>query len=162
MTIDDAEMEVLRDEVDEITHKDLQETKNTKPLKEVTSFSIHPDYPDRHVIIGIELTEELQKALVEFLKKNYDMFAWSQGDVLGIDPQVHNLFINLDHSLVHQKRRKFAPKCLKVREDKVAKLNKTNVIRESHYLDWLANVVVALPKGKKWGVCVDFTDLNKA
>ena len=41
----------------------------------------------------------------------------------------------------------FAPKCLKVIEEEVAKLIKANVIRKSHYLDWLANVVVAPQKG---------------
>ena len=64
---------------------DPRESENIQPLKEVTPFSIHPDHPDRHVMIGIELTEKLQGAMVEFLKKNYDVFAWSQGDVLGID-----------------------------------------------------------------------------
>ena len=53
-------------------------------------------------MIGTELTEELQKSLVEFLKNNYDMFTWSQGDIPGIDPQVsaHKLFTNPDYSLV--------------------------------------------------------------
>ena len=99
---------------------------------------------------GTELTKELRIALVEFLKKNYDVFAWSQGDVTGIDPQVaiYKLFTDLDHSPVHQKRRKFAPKCLKVIEEKVTELIKANVIKESHYSDWLANVVVAPPKGE--------------
>ena len=36
-----------------------------------------------------------------------------------------------------------------------------DVIRESHYLDWLANVVVSPKKGEKWRVCVNFTNLNK-
>ncbi|GFZ06759.1 hypothetical protein Acr_18g0009290 [Actinidia rufa] len=44
----------------------------------------------------------------------------------------------------------------------MAKLIKANVIRESHYPDWLANIVVAPQKGGKWRVCVYFTDLNKA
>ena len=70
LQIDDAEMGVLRDEVDEITLEDPREIENTKPLKEVTLISIHPDYPDCHVMIGTELTEELRKPLVEFLKKN--------------------------------------------------------------------------------------------
>ena len=81
-------MEALRDEVDNITFVDPRETENTKPLEEVAPISIHPNYPDRHVMIRTELTEELQSALVEFLKKNYDVLAWSQDDVLGIDPHV--------------------------------------------------------------------------
>ena len=42
------------------------------------------------------------------------------------------------------------------------KLIKANVIRESHYPDWLANIVVAPKKGEKWSICVDFIDLNKS
>ena len=70
-------MEALRNEVDEITLKDPWEIENTKSLEEVALISIHLDYPDHHVMIETELTEELQKALVEFLKKNYNVFAWS-------------------------------------------------------------------------------------
>ena len=78
---------------------DPKESKNTKPLEEVAPIAIHPDYPDRHVMIGTELTKELRLALIEFLKRNYDVFAWSQCDVPGIDPQVaiHTLFTDPDH-----------------------------------------------------------------
>ena len=77
------------------------------------------------------MIEKLQNALVNFLKKNYDIFAWSQSDVPGIDPQIAVLkfFTNLDHPLIHQKRRKFAPKWLKVIEEEVSKLIKAGVIR---------------------------------
>ncbi|GFY93718.1 hypothetical protein Acr_09g0001640 [Actinidia rufa] len=155
---------MLRDEVERLTLVDPRETNNTKPLEEVVPISIHPDYPDRHIMIGTELTDELRFALVNFLKKNYDVFAWSQGDVPSIDPEIamHKLFTNPESSPVRQKRRKFAPERLKVIEDEVDKLIRANVVREAHYPDWLANVVVAPQKGGKWRVCVDFTDLNKA
>ncbi|GFS37212.1 hypothetical protein Acr_00g0050680 [Actinidia rufa] len=95
--------------------KDPRETENTKPLEEVIPISIHPNYPDRQVMIGIELANELRIALIDFLKKNSDTFAWSQGDVPGIDPEVamHKLFTKPEYSLVRQKRRKFAPERLK-------------------------------------------------
>ena len=88
--------------MDEITLEDLQKIENIKLLEEVTPISIHLDYPDRHVMIGTKLIEELRKALVEFLKKNYNVFAWSQGNILGIYPQVaiHKLFIDPNHLLV--------------------------------------------------------------
>ena len=91
------------------------------------------------------------------------MFAWSRGDVPRIDLQVavHKLFTNPDHSPVCQKRKKFAPELLKVIEDEVVKLIKANIIRKSHYSDWLSNVVIAHKKGGKERVCVNFTDLNK-
>ena len=68
-------MEVMRDEVEQITLADPRETENTKPLEEVTPISIHPDYPDCHVMIGTELTEELRLALINFLKRNFNVFA---------------------------------------------------------------------------------------
>ena len=56
----------------------------------------------------------------------------------------------------------FAPKWLKVIEDEVLKLINADIIMESHYPDWLDNIVVTPKKGRKWRVCVNFTDLNKA
>ena len=35
-------------------------------------------------------------------------------------------------------------------------------IREVEYPNWLANVMVVPKKGRKWRVCVDYTDLNEA
>ena len=144
-------MEALRDEMEETTLVDPKESKNTKPLEEVAPVSIHPDHPNRHIMIGTKLTEELQSSLVESLKRNFDNFAWSQGDVPRIDPQVttHKLFANPDYPLVRQKRKKFTPARLKVIEEEVAKLIKANVIRKSHYPNWLANVVIAPKEGRK-------------
>ena len=70
-------MEALRYEVDEITLVDRRESENTKSLEEVTPVFIHQKHPYRHVMIVTELTKELQIALLEFLKRNYDVFAWS-------------------------------------------------------------------------------------
>ena len=39
---------------------------------------------------------------------------------------------------------------------------KANIIRESHYPNWLANIVITPKNGEKLRVCVDFTDFNKA
>ncbi|GFZ03490.1 hypothetical protein Acr_16g0001140 [Actinidia rufa] len=86
--ITDDEMEALRDEVEQITFADPRKIKNTKPLEEVAPISIHSDYPDRHIMIGTELANKLRSALTNFLKINFDIFAWSQGDVPGIDPQI--------------------------------------------------------------------------
>ena len=88
--------------MDEITLVDPREVENTKPLEKIALVSIHPDHSDCHVMIRTKLTEELRNALVEFLKKNYNVFAWSQGGVQGINPQVtiYKLFTNPDHSSV--------------------------------------------------------------
>ena len=47
-------------------------------------------------------------------------------------------------------------------KDKVIKLKQARAIKEVFYPEWLANIVVVKKKSRKWWVCVDFIDLNKA
>ena len=46
--------------------------------------------------------------------------------------------------------------------EEVRKLLEADFIREVYYLDWLANIVIVKKANRKWRMCVDFTDLNKA
>ncbi|KAL5578310.1 hypothetical protein UlMin_020009 [Ulmus minor] len=82
----------------------------------------------------------------------------------GIDPAiaVHRLQVDPDHPPVKQKRRKIAPERNKAVNEEIQKLLDIGSVREVHYPDWLANVVVVRKKNGKWRVCIDFTDLNKA
>ena len=45
---------------------------------------------------------------------------------------------------------------------KVHKLLDAGFIREVYYFEWFANVVMVKNANRKWRMCVDFTDLNKA
>ena len=44
----------------------------------------------------------------------------------------------------------------------VAKLLAVGFIKEVYHSDWLANPVLVKKKTRKWRMCVDYTDLNKA
>lgn len=51
----------------------------------------------------------------------------------------------------------------KIRLDQeLQKLLKSKFIRETHYPNWIAYVVMALKPNGTWKMCVDYTDLNKA
>ena len=63
---------------------------------------------------------------------------------------------------VQQRRRVFVPKWNQAITDKVSKLLSTGFIREVYYFDWLTNVVLVKKANRKWRMCIDFTDLNKA
>ena len=41
-------------------------------------------------------------------------------------------------------------------------MQEADLIREVYYLDWLANMVMVKKANRKWMMCIDFTDLNKA
>ena len=47
-------------------------------------------------------------------------------------------------------------------QEEMEKLLEARFIREMEYPEWLANVVVVPKKGRKWRVCVYYTNLNDA
>jgi hypothetical protein len=82
----------------------------------------------------------------------------------GIPPSmiVHKLMVNPSHQLVKQRRRSFGLERNQAVGEEVHKLLKAGFIREVDYPEWLANVVLVRKTTKKWRMCIDFTDLNKA
>ena len=56
----------------------------------------------------------------------------------------------------------FAPERDQATVKEVHKLQEASFIRKVYYPDWLANVVMVKKASRKWRMCVDFTDLNKA
>ena len=73
----------------------------------------------------------------------------------------HRLNVDLEKKPVQQRRRVFAPEQNKVVMDEENNLIAANFIREVHYPEWLANVVMVKKANGKWRMCVDFTDLNQ-
>jgi len=118
----------------------------------------------RHLKIGSKLTEGLRRRLIDFLRSNSDCFAWSHGDMLGIDPEIIMQKLQVDplHQPVIQKRRKFAPERDAIINYEVKGQLGAGFIRKVQYPEWLANVVVVKKQNGKWRVCIDFTDLNKS
>ena len=73
---------------------------------------------------------------------------------------LHHRNVDSEKKPIQQRRRVFAPERNKAVMDKVNKLLATNFIREVHYPEWLANVVMVKKANGKWRMCVDFIDLN--
>ena len=46
--------------------------------------------------------------------------------------------------------------------EEVTKLLTAGFIHEVYYPDWLVNIVLVKKANRKWRMCIDFTDLNKA
>ena len=114
--------------------------------------------------IGMTLSPEMRTKLVQFLKENLDVFAWSHEDMPGVSPEViqHKLNMNPERKPVQQRRRVFAPERDQAITEEVSKLLTVGFIREMYYPDWLANIVLVKKANGKWRMCVDFTNLNKA
>ena len=94
--------------------------------------------------IGTTLSLEMKLMLIQFLKENLNIFAWSHEDMPGISLRVieHKLNMNLEKKPFQQKRWVFAPKRSQAITNEVNKLLTASFICEVYYLEWLANVVL--------------------
>ena len=80
---------------------------------------------------------QIKKSLIQFLKNNKDVFAWSHEDMLGINPSIisHKLNVNPSIRPIKQKRRVFASERNNAIMKEVDKLSTANFIREVFYPD---------------------------
>ena len=57
-----------------------------EPTKALVDISLDENNPERCTRVGADLERKIKEDLVQFLKKNIDVFAWSHEDMPGIDP----------------------------------------------------------------------------
>jgi hypothetical protein len=102
--------------------------------------------------------------LVDFLRANADIFAWSPSDMPGIPRDVaeHSLDIRARARPVKQPLRRFDEEKRRAIGEEIHKLMAAGFIKEVFHPEWLANPVLVRKKGGKWRMCVDYTGLNKA
>ena len=102
--------------------------------------------------------------LVDFLRTNADIFAWSPSDMLGIPREVaeHALDIQAGSRPVKQCLHRFDEEKRRAIGEEVQKLLAAGSIKEVSHPEWLANPVLVKKKNGKWRMCIDYTGLNKA
>ena len=102
--------------------------------------------------------------LVDFLRANADIFAWSPSDMPGIPREVaeHSLEIQPHSKPVMQRLRRFDEEKRRAIGEEVRKLLEAGFIKGVFHPEWLANPVLVKKKNGKWRMCVDYTGLNKA
>nr|XP_023906298.1 uncharacterized protein LOC112018021 [Quercus suber] len=119
---------------------------------------------DKFFQVGAQLPLLEKEQLIEFLRRNIDVFAWNAYEAPRVDPNFICHHLNVNPSVTPKKQPPRRPSRVHVEaiRDEVAKLKQTGAIKEVFYSQWLANTVVVKKKNGKWRVCVDFIDLNKA
>jgi len=134
------------------------------PGDEVEEVAPDPKQPEKKLKIGKYLESGTKSNLITLLSNSLDIFAWSQSDMTGIDPQIacHRLNINPKEKPIRQKRRALNSERYSALKEEVEKLISNGSIKETKYPKWVANPVLVRKPNGKWRTCVDFTDLNKA
>ena len=112
---------------------------------------------------GFLLPPREKEELIDFLRKNIDVFAWSAYEAPEVDSNFICHHLNINPSVVPKRQ---PPRCSSKEhfdaiKDEVLKLKRVGAIKKVFYLEWLANTMVMKKKNGKWQVCVDFMDLNK-
>ena len=90
--------------------------------------------------------------LVDFLRANVDMFAWSPSDMPGIPREVaeHALDIRAGSRPAKQRLRRFDEEKRRAIGEEVQKLMAAGFIKEVFHPEWLANPVLVRKKSGKW------------
>ncbi|XP_050290378.1 uncharacterized protein LOC126728626 [Quercus robur] len=119
---------------------------------------------ERFFQVGSELSPQEKEKLIDFLRKNVDVFAWDAYEASGVVLNFicHHLNVSPVVTPKKQPPRRLSKEHADAMREEVMKLKKAGAIKEVFYLEWLANTVVVKKKSGKWRVCVDCTDLNKA
>ena len=119
---------------------------------------------DKSTYVSSLLSGAEKEQIRQVLLYNMDVFTWTHSNMAGINPvhASHKLNVIPSARPVRQKVRRFHPDRYQVIKTKVDNLLEAGFIKEIKYPEWLANVVVVPKEGKKWKVCVDYTDLNEA
>jgi len=102
------------------------------PAEHTKKVPLCEDVPDRMVIIGKGLEEA---RLIQFLRNNQDVFAWSLLDLRGVSREVieHELRVNPKAKPVKQGQRTMSEERQKAAQAEVQKLLDVGVIREVQY-----------------------------
>ena len=77
--------------------------------------------------------------MVEFLRKNVDVFAWSAYEAPGVDPSFIRHHLNVNPSITPKRQ---LPRCpsrehVEAVRNEVTKLKQAGAIKEVFYLQWL-------------------------
>ncbi|KAL2237789.1 UNVERIFIED_CONTAM: hypothetical protein Sindi_0970600 [Sesamum indicum] len=139
------------------------EAEHLKPSGEYKKVQLMLEEPDKTTRIGANMKDG-EMAMIEFLKRNADIFAWSPSDFTGIDPGVivHRLNVDPKAQPVQQKKRLFGSDKNEIIRQEVEKLLRAGYVSEIQYTNWLSNVMLVPKSSEKWRMCIDFTYLNKA
>src|SRR5574338_956581 len=144
--------------------KDESTESQASPAELTMDVPISEDDDSKMLKVGSQLNKQTQQELVEFLRANLDVFAWTHSDMCGISPSIASHSLNIDprHVPVKQKRRGMDPERSATLKEEVEKLEANGFIRDALYPEWVSNPVLVRKLNGKWRTCVDYSDLNKA
>jgi len=109
-----------------------------EPAEGMKKIPLDPNHSDGKVLtISADLDPKLEAMLVDFLRANADIFAWSPSDMPGIPREVveHSLEIRAGSKPEKQRLRRFDEEKCKIIGEEIHKLLTDGFIKEVHHPD---------------------------
>ena len=66
-----------------------------EPTEALEDIPLDENNPKRYTRFGADMEKKTKQDLIQFLKKNIDVFAWSHKDMPGIDPSIISYRLNV-------------------------------------------------------------------
>ncbi|KAL0401835.1 UNVERIFIED_CONTAM: hypothetical protein Slati_4213400 [Sesamum latifolium] len=131
--------------------EDLETDKSTppkvQPTEEFLNIELVPGDLKKTTRVGSQMDETLREEVIQCLKRNIDVFAWTPQELEGISPEVISHHLNIDPHIkpVKQKKRHFSPEKDKIIQAEIDKLMAAGHVEEIQFPKWLSNIVL-VPK----------------
>ena len=95
-----------------------------EPTEILEDVPLEEGNPEKFTRVGTSMEEKTKLDLIQFLRENIDVFAWSHKDMSGIDSGVitHCLNVYPSSKPIRQKKRVFTPKKDNAIKEEVHKL----------------------------------------
>jgi len=109
------------------------------------------DDPNKFFQVGTQLLPQEKEELVEFFKRNVDVFAWSAYEAPRVDSDLICHHLNVNPSVIPKKQppRRSSKEHSEAVKEEVNKFKQVGAIKEVFYLEWLANTMVVKKKNRK-------------
>ena len=113
------------------------EEKKEEKVEALKTVELVDEELTKTIRVGMTLSTKMKKKLVQFLKDNLDVFAWSHEDMLGISIKIiqHKLNVDPEKKPVQQRRRVFSLEQNQEIMDEVNKLLIVDFIHKVYYPD---------------------------
>ncbi|XP_057746752.1 uncharacterized protein LOC130966021 [Arachis stenosperma] len=123
----------------------VEDKPRPEPEGDLEKFRIG-DEEEKFTFVNKNLPRELNEPLIEMIRANRDLFAWTPADMPGIDPKIisHHLAVKAEARPVAQRRRKMSAERAEEVAKQTAGLLEAGFIREVDYSTWLSNVVLEI------------------
>jgi hypothetical protein len=134
-----------------------------KAAEDAKAMQIDTEDTAKTIQIRAGLNPKYESELVDFLRRNKDIFVWSLVEMSVISREVseHTLNIKPGSRPVKQGMQRFNQEKNRAMGEELSRLLAAGFVREIQHPDWIANLVLVPKKNGKWWMCVDYTSQNK-